>query len=39
MKIEGNLTQEWKDNLQPMEIKPVKTTSYDNFLICDEKTN
>ena len=33
MKIKGKLTQELKDYLQPMEINPVKTTSYDNVLI------
>ena len=33
LKVKGNLSREWKDYLQPMEIKPIKTTSSDKFLI------
>ena len=34
LKVKDNSTREWKDYLQPMEIKPKKkTTSSDKFLI------
>ena len=41
LKVKDNSTREWKDYLQPMEIKPKKKKQLVqiNFLFCDEETN